>query len=170
MSHRLVAFAFTILLLVGLAQEAECAAAAWFQDDLVRDSNVIAVVDILERVRPDISGAVLFEKYEFPTAPILYQSSVVQTICGKIPSEPLIIQFDGAGDRNPLEKGRYLLFLRSEGHLFTPMETHVRIENGKVFWCTKPFLRGGYGPEMGEVSLEKAILEVKALIEQYKKS
>jgi len=95
MSLRLATFAFSILLLVGPAPEAECAAAATFQDDLVRDSAVIAVVDILERVRPDITGAVLFEKYEFPTAPILYQSSVVQTLYGKIPSEPLIIQFHG---------------------------------------------------------------------------
>jgi len=167
---RLATFAFSILLLVGPAPEAECAAAALFQDELIRVSDAIAVVDILNRTFPDITGIVLHGRTEFPTSLILYQSKVVQSISGEIPSQPLIIQFEGAGDLNALEKGRYVLFLKAEGHLFTPIATDFRVDDGDTFWFTKPFLTGGNGPEMGKVPLSQAISEIKALLEKYKKS
>ena len=170
MTLRVFVTVVSMMFLVGAASKAQCAAALSHQDVLIRESDVIAVVDILDRVIPLISGSVLYNKTEFPTAPILYQSKVIQTLYVEIAAEPFIIKFDGAGDRNLLEKGRYLLFLRSEGHLFTPIETCFKIEDGKVFWFTKPFISGGYGPDMGKVPLDKAIIDVKSLIEKYKKS
>lgn len=161
---------FVTVMSLGFVPRANSAAIALFQDELIRKSDVIAIVEIFDRVVPPITGVVLHDKTEFPTSPILYQSKVVKTLFGTIPSEPLIIQFDGAGDRNPLEKGRYLLFLRSEGHLYTPIETDFKINHGKVFWFTKSFLTGGYGPAMGEVPLDQTIFEIKVLIEKYKKS
>lgn len=170
MSFRTCIICVASVLTLAVAPRAQSAACVLFQDELIRESDAIAVVDILDRVFPQTTGIVLQGKTEFPTSLILYQSKVVQLISGEIPSQPLIIQFEGAGDLNALEKGRYVLFLKAEGHLFTPIATDFRVDDGNVFWFKKPFLTGGYGPEMGKIPLNHAIAEVKALLEKYKKS
>lgn len=170
MSFRTCIICVASALTLAVAPRAQAAARALFQDELVRESDAIAVVDILDRAFPEITGTALQGKTEFPTSLILYQSKVVQSIFGEIPSQPLLIQIEGAGDLNTLEKGRYLLFLKAEGHLFTPIATDFRVDEESAFWFTKPFLTGGYGPEMGKVPLNQAIAEIKALLEKYKKS
>lgn len=68
-----------------------------------------------------------------------------------------------------MEKGKYLLFLRAEGHLFAPWATNFKINGNKILWYKKPFLPGDYGPEFGEIPLSNAIQDIQQLIEKYKK-
>lgn len=149
-------------------QTAFSAAAAWRRDELVQRAEVIAVVEIHERVFPKISGSVLDDEgRELPTALIFYATTVQEILYGAISKEPLIVQFDGAGDVNLFEKGRYLVFLRTEGHLFTPITTAFRIHGDKVLWYRKS---GDGDPSFDEVPLKDALREVKALIGNLKKS
>jgi len=160
-----------ICLVFAVSSQALSSPAAWAQDDLVKQSDVIAIVDIHERVLPTFSGSVLgTDGKEFPTAMILYSSSVAETLYGRIAKEPLIIQFDGAGDRSPLEVGKYILFLKAEGHLFTPLESGFKITKDKVFWYKKPFFDGSEGPYFGDVPFNDAIRDIKQLIEKFKKT
>jgi len=166
----LVLFLFAAFVLVpGLCQRSVAMPISWPQDELVKRSDVIAVVKIYEVFSSAVSGSIFSrDGTEFPTAPILYTSEVTEVLHGRLPKNPLIIQYDGSGDLDSLEKGSYLLFLTTEGHLFTPLTTSFKIKRKKIFWYQKPFFVGDYGPEMGEVPLDKAIAEVRELIKKYK--
>lgn len=145
------------------------AAASWYQDDLIKASDAIAVIDIHERKFPNINGSLLQKNgEEYPTALILYTSSVVTPLFGRLPREPFIVQFDGAGDRSPLKPGRHILFLKSQGYLYMPLETIFSVKDDKAFWYRKPFLKGSYGPDYGEVPLGNAIRDIKQLIRKYR--
>lgn len=64
------------------ARSAFPAAAAWYQDELVKRSDVIAIVEIHERMIPAIGGSILSNGEEYPTALILYASNVIETLWG----------------------------------------------------------------------------------------
>lgn len=156
--------------LSGLFQNAFSAPASWHQDELIKKSDAIAVIRIVDTAVSPMSASILSKDgSEVPAALILYASSVTEILYGHLPKNPLIVQFDGEGDRNPLQQGIYLLFLKVEGRFFIPMETIFKITEDKVFWYKKPFLVGDYGPEMGEVALNEAMHQVKELIKKYKK-
>lgn len=171
----MTAFFSPLFLVIGfifaVCPEAFSASTAWPQDELVKQADVIAIVDIHERVFSTITGSILDrDGKEFPTSLILYSSSVIEILYGRIAKEPLIIQFDGDGDRNPLEAGKYILFLKAEGHLFAPLESGFQITKDKVFWYTRPFTDKSYGPSIGEVPLSDATRDIQHLIEKIKKS
>lgn len=171
MNARILAVLLPAILVFLSDRDADAAAASWRQDDLIRKSDVIAIVDVYERVFPNINGTIANpDGSEFSTALILYASRVREILLGRIPKEPFIIQFAGAADRDPIEPGRYILFLMAEGHMFMPLESKFRIKDDKVLWYKRPFLRGSDGPEFGEIPLSEGIRDIKRLIEKYKKS
>jgi len=161
------------ILLVGLnvllSQMVNAAGRALFQDELVRESDAIALVEIYGRAFPNVTGS-LESDDQTQMGLILYQAKIIQTLLGSIPTEPFIIQFDGYGDMNALDKGKYLIFFKAEGRLFRPLSTEFRIADDKVFWFKQPFITGDLGPIMGDVPLQDVIREVKDLIRKYKES
>jgi len=167
-------FSIRLLLLglvLGCSFRAFPASTAWPQNELIRQSDVIAIVDIHSREFSMITGSIFeHDGKEFPTSLILYSSSVTEILYGRIAKEPFIVQFDGAGDRNPLEEGRYILFLRAEGHLFSPLESGFKITNDKVYWYVKQPNDESSGPNFGEVPLDEVIRDIKNLIRNNKKS
>jgi|GEM_PF-2935213 len=161
---------FLFALILAPARVAFSAIAPWRQDELVKAADAIAIVDIHQRISPQIAGSVIGNGgTDVSVALTLYTSSTQEVLYGRISKEPLIIQFSTGCDLNPLEEGRYILFLKAEGHLFTPLATNFRINGETVFWYRKPYLADEPGPEFGQVRLKDALRDIRAIIRKYKK-
>ena len=159
--------------LFSIASVAQCLGTprALFQDELIKDSDTIAVVQILDREFTKTYGEIRLEDdtADVQTSIILYQSLVKQPIRGRLPREPMIFQFTDLGDRNPLSKNDYIVFLKSEGFLFRIVDA-FEIDSDTAFWFKGRFIAGDTGPTMEEVSLDRAIREIQQLIKQYGES
>lgn len=152
----------------------------WFEDQLIHEANVIAIIDIDEGQFVKEAGTLLTsikDLKEVHVALTIYHATVSETIKGKISSEPFIAQFDGDGsDMNRFEPGRYIAFLRESGGLYFPLTTYFRITEGSLSWYRLPFRgptrtkrRGDYGPYFEKTPVSKAVADIKAILKEKRK-
>jgi len=156
-----------VLCLLGLFPHlAQSMPGSWFQDDLVRNASVIAIIEIRNQQMVPWEIKVIGERGDVPTILTVYDSLVSKVIKGRIPENPCIAQLDGAGDLNRFEKGRYIAFLEKSGFFYLPLVTSFKITGDQVHWYIKPYRQGDYGPYMGLVPLSKALSDINAIMNE----
>jgi len=143
-------------------------ARTWFQDELIRQADAIAIIRVCAKEVSGITGQIPASSSP-DVGLLLYSAKTIQKISGDIPESPILIQFENDGsDSTPLDEGTYLIFAKQDGQFFRPLSTDFRITDEQVFWFKKPFETGGAGPQMGLVPLTQALDDIKMLLDKHK--
>lgn len=164
MKYLLGFFALLASAITAFAQLAET-----YTSELVRKAEAIAIIRVDAVTMQKGEGTVLFLGKEVPTSLLIYTTSTIETVKGKLPKTPIIVQYYD-GETNPLEEGEYLVFLTSANGLYFPMHFGYKIEDGQVSWYSPLFERGGYGPFMKRMPIGRAISDIKTLLSAKKKA